>query len=446
MKRMKWLGICVAVALIATALLNVAFAADLERTTLDLTVDENKFDSALPIEVGEFYFLQDSSGKLDGGWVKFTAPESGTYSFYLENITKTWKAAMGLTTEYMELLLELKVVSNDEDGIEIGTVELNGGQDYYLQLSDYYRSDGYNGQISDNIQFAVCGPNQHAGLGEPTVVQEPTCTESGYSASICQLCGGEANRTEIPATGHTPGEWETDTPATCTGAGVLAQKCAVCGETLNTQEIPATGHTPGEMAVAMEPTCLQTGLKTAQCTVCGEVLESEIIPMSDHTPGQMTEVAPTTCTEDGYFEQRCTVCNALLASENPPAFGHKSGEWTVTREATCTADGEREQRCAVCGAVLQTETIPAFGHSAGEMQVTREAACLQSGLKEKKCTVCGATLESEEIPALGHEYTEWEVLSEATKEEEGERQRHCIHCGDTQQEKIPKLEKFLGLF
>lgn len=51
-----------------------------------------------------------------------------------------------------------------------------------------------------------------------------------------------------------------------------------------------------------------------------------------------------------------------------------------------------------------------------------------------------------EIPALGHEYTEWETLSEASKEAEGERQRHCVHCGDTQQEKIEKLPKFLGLF
>ena len=104
------------------------------------------------------------------------------------------------------------------------------------------------------------------------------------------------------------------------------------------------------------------------------------------------------------------------------------------------------QYCATCNAALKTEEVLPIGHSAGEWSITREAACLQSGLKVKKCTQCGATIETEEIAALGHSYTEWEIIRPATKETEGEQQRHCIHCGDTQNEKIEKLPKFLGIF
>lgn len=118
----------------------------------------------------------------------------------------------------------------------------------------------------------------------------------------------------------------------------------------------------------------------------------------------------------------------------------------TTKQPTCTASGLRAQRCSVCGETLSAETIPAPGHSPAEWSVTREATCLQSGLRQKLCSVCGAVLESEQLDALGHSYTEWEIITEATKEHEGEQTRHCVNCGDTQFEKIPKVEKFLGIF
>ena len=84
MKRMKWLGICIAVALMAMALLNVAFAADLPRTRVETTWKNNpKIESAGAINVGEYCFVDEDCG----GWVGFTAPESGTYSIYFERIT-----------------------------------------------------------------------------------------------------------------------------------------------------------------------------------------------------------------------------------------------------------------------------------------------------------------------------------------------------------------------
>ncbi len=46
---------------------------------------------------------------------------------------------------------------------------------------------------------------------------------------------------DVDDAGHTPGEWETVTPATCVDKGRKEKRCSVCGRMLDEAEIPATG-------------------------------------------------------------------------------------------------------------------------------------------------------------------------------------------------------------
>ncbi|MBO5045459.1 MAG: hypothetical protein J6C93_01140 [Clostridia bacterium] len=70
---------------------------------------------------------------------------------------------------------------------------------------------------------------------------EATCEETGLTeGSHCSVCGKTLTaQTEVPAKGHTPGEWEIDKEATVDEAGSKHKDCTVCGETVETEEIPA---------------------------------------------------------------------------------------------------------------------------------------------------------------------------------------------------------------
>ena len=53
--------------------------------------------------------------------------------------------------------------------------------------------------------------------------------------------------------------------ATCTEKGVKTYTCKNCGET-KTEEIPALGHSFGEWTITKYATCKETGLMTRKCT------------------------------------------------------------------------------------------------------------------------------------------------------------------------------------
>ena len=65
------------------------------------------------------------------------------------------------------------------------------------------------------------------------IAQAPTCTEIGWDAYVtCSRCD-YSTYNEIPATGHTDGEWIIDVEPDCITRGRKHQVCATCGETLS---------------------------------------------------------------------------------------------------------------------------------------------------------------------------------------------------------------------
>lgn len=222
-----------------------------------------------------------------------------------------------------------------------------------------------------------------------------TPTRWGYMFSICANGKHEIGSTEMIIA-----------EATCTETGMMGYRCELCQTDIASSYLPAKGHQSGAEIIIREATCLQTGEKGKLCKVCGETLSSTEIPLQNHTPGAYVDV----------------------------------------KKATCTADGTRAQYCQVCNATMNTETVKAFGHSSMDWKLVQQATCAWEGRSEKRCSTCGFVMEVQETPMLEHQFSDWKVTIEATKQAEGEQCRMCLGCGYIEVEKIPKVQKFLGVF
>ena len=102
------------------------------------------------------------------------------------------------------------------------------------------------------------------------VTVEPTCTEEGYSGTLCLACGA-GEKTILPALGHTEVTDEAVAP-TCTETGLTEGKhCSVCGEIFVKQEVvPVLGHSFGNWTEVNVPTCDKAGEDKQVCSVCGK--------------------------------------------------------------------------------------------------------------------------------------------------------------------------------
>ncbi len=181
-------------------------------------------------------------------------------------------------------------INNHSGGIGLG-VGLPQPNEFIFSVTDpYIMLDSAQGpqQINWSITSVLDGvTNQDSGsftisvehdYGDP-VVTPPTCTEDGYTTHTCEVCGYSYTSDGTPALGHDfLRAAARDKAATCTSTGVEAWTCSRCGEK-NDKEIPALGHSPGEWEVTVQPTNKKTGTQVKKCTRCGIILETMEIPM-----------------------------------------------------------------------------------------------------------------------------------------------------------------------
>lgn len=98
--------------------------------------------------------------------------------------------------------------------------------------------DDLNKQVTDligsTIKQLTCGKHEY---GDFEILKNPTCTEKGQKGKICKKCGKITEKTDIPATGHTPVTDPAVAP-TETGDGLTeGSHCGVCGAVLQAQEV-----------------------------------------------------------------------------------------------------------------------------------------------------------------------------------------------------------------
>ena len=298
-----------------------------------------------------------------------------------------------------------------EDGTEVQV-------EYYSTLKDTYRpSTGFTVEQGDHNYSAS--------------VTAPTCTDGGYTAYTCSICGDSYVGDQVAATGHNYSA--SVTAPTCTAGGYTTNTCSTCGDSYTSDETSAKGHTETTLP-AVAPTCIATGLTEGkQCSVCGTTtVEQSTVAALGHTEETIPAVDPT-CTETGLTAgKKCTVCGVTtVAQTEVAALGHT--ETTVPAVApTCTATGLTEgKKCTVCGTVTVAQTeVAALGHT--EQTLTAVApTCTATGLTEgKQCSVCGTvTVEQTVVPTIAHSYDA--VVTDPTCAAGGYTTYTCSVCGDT---------------
>ena len=129
-----------------------------------------------------------------------------------------------------------------------------------------------------------------------------SCESIGQQTWRCQLCN-EITQEEIPAAGHSFGEWKIITKASCEQSGVQSRTCQNCQKT-ETEMVPATGHSFGEWKIITKASCEQSGVQSRICQNCQKT-ETEIIPSTGHSYDAWQISRGATVLEEGEMRRSC---------------------------------------------------------------------------------------------------------------------------------------------
>ena len=129
-----------------------------------------------------------------------------------------------------------------------------------------------------------------------------SCESIGQQTWRCQLCN-EITQEEIPAAGHSFGEWKIITKASCEQSGVQSRTCQGCQKT-ETETVPATGHSFGEWKIITKASCEQSGVQSRICQNCQKT-ETEIIPSTGHSYDAWQISRGATVLEEGEMRRSC---------------------------------------------------------------------------------------------------------------------------------------------
>lgn len=154
----------------------------------------------------------------------------------------------------------------------------------------------------------VCGYEKPAGQhiwDQGEVTTAATCTEAGVKTYTCTACG--TTKTEkILALGHDYAvDFTVDKAATCTEAGSKSRHCVRCDVATDVTEIPAIGHTWGDWVNFDADNHKHT------CSVC----RAEETAAHAWDNGVIT--TPSTETEEGVKTYTCSACQATKPESIP---------------------------------------------------------------------------------------------------------------------------------
>ena len=275
---------------------------------------------------------------------------------------------------------------------------------------------------------------------EWTVDIDPTCTTVGSKSHHCERCEDKIDITEIPAKGHSFGDWYTVKAPTCTETGTDEHKCSVCQHT-ETKTTNAHGHTPANATVEniVMPSCTTNGSydSAIYCSVCNIELSRETKSLNklghDYKTEWTVDVKPT-CTTTGIKSHHCSRCEDKIDITVISANGHSYGDWYTITVPTCISTGVDEHECSVCHN-KETKTINALGHTPGtEVEENHvEPTCTLNGSYDSVvyCSVCNSELsrKAKTINKLGHNYSaEWTIDEHPTCTTTGIKSHHCSRC------------------
>lgn len=214
---------------------------------------------------------------------------------------------------------------------------------YELTCTVYYPGDreGFTDSFFDkdfqgNITWVeYCSGLHKAEIG--TVIQEPSCTQTGVAENVCEVCG-ETYLYDIPMVEHSYDEGVVTVESTCTTYGEMLHTCTVCGE-VKTERINMKDHDWDEGEYTKEPTCTSNGELVQYCRNC----DWSRITYPSRLGHDYSNVAQMYDETGRHHIISCTRCHVAQDPE-PCTF-----EVKVLVEATLDFPGLREYSCAVCG-------------------------------------------------------------------------------------------------
>ena len=145
-------------------------------------------------------------------------------------------------------------------------------------------------------------------------VVEPTCLKGGYTLYKCSVCGDEYKDDLTALLGHSMVE-VGEKPATCAEVGHTAGvQCSRCGLVESgVTEIPALGHSYGNWTQTKAPTCTAKGTETGRCTRCNAAQTRDVNALGH-----------------SYKNGKCTRCGAADPNYKPAP---KAPELKITTSA-----------------------------------------------------------------------------------------------------------------
>ena len=200
-------------------------------------------------------------------------------NIYEGNSTKEADKLGGKTNELLcnqeKFWLELSFQSSDPLwSFTVGNVYT---VEYRIQ---YWNGSGWEETKAATTSFKII-PNicksKHSYQTPVSVYTEATCTEEGFGAYQCTMCGGR-NKAVIPAKGHDYKEGVITRKPSCKQEGVRTFACKNCGA-IKTETIAMLPHEYNEGIVIEHPTVNVPGLKDCICQVCDKAAEVEIPPI-----------------------------------------------------------------------------------------------------------------------------------------------------------------------
>lgn len=293
--------------------------------------------------------------------------------------------------------------------------------------------------------------------------KQASCTEDGYTMSVCQRCAAELEKEVYKMSGHS---YQTNvTAATCDTDGQCVQTCQTCGHTV-TETLPALGHAlEVDAAQAVKASCAAAGKEVYVCTRKDCAYQREDAqPQLEHQFKDFEEKAAD-CTSKGYKTQKCQLCEEVVTISEEAPLGHEyldnSVAWSWSEDhysasavlvcshdkshtktlnavvtetvvsSTCEGDGAVTYRAeashnnkSFVDEVVITEDAP--GHKPGTQWESKD---------DGHYHVCGVCQKKVDFAA--HNWNSGTVTKQPTCTEAGTKLVKCTVCDYSKEQKIP---------
>lgn len=261
------------------------------------------------------------------------------------------------------------------------------------------------------------------GCYEESTVYPVTCTQDGYTITVCTRCGKSSMHSVIEAKGHNFSDEINE--ATCSKPGKIIHTCTNSGCTYTHSElIMPLGH-KYEVIDKVEATCKNSGYEKFKCSVCND----EYTENHKQTSHQLiVDIIEATCLEQGYKKTTCATCDLEIIDSYTNATGHNYIDTVV--EATCTENGYTKHECSNCDDYyIDSEVEASHKYNIDKATCAQEKYCLvcKEVFEEKTddhnivdfvCTICGK----------GCDHTYEETIIEPTCTEDGYTKNVCTKC------------------